>query len=146
DVGGVDGAGRERLGGRELELRRRERAAQRQALAEGAAGVEVGRERDGRARLDERAAGRRRPSEEERTRRQEDRDDRTGRERLDPSCARRLEMVDRARAELHSERYRALLGELVAVEAKREARVAARLEIPPGLPGVERASLEEHVR
>src|SRR5690349_22356549 len=29
DVGGVDGAGRERLGGRELELRRRERAAQR---------------------------------------------------------------------------------------------------------------------
>ena len=55
-------------------------------------------------------------------------------------------MVDRARAELDRERDRALLGELVAVQAQREAGVAARLEVAARLRGVERAALEEDVR
>ena len=42
-----------------------------------------------------------------------------------PSGAGRLEVVDRARPELDRELHRAELGELVAVEAKREPRVAA---------------------
>ena len=45
----------------------------------------------------------------------------------DAVVAGRLEVVDRARAELDRERDRALLRELVAVEAEREAGFAAGL-------------------
>ena len=55
-------------------------------------------------------------------------------------------MVDGARRELDRERDRALFAELVAVQAQREARRAARLEIAPCLGSVERSSFEEHVR
>ena len=69
---------------------------------------------------------------------------------LAASCAtpvrpRRLEVVDRPRAELDREPDRARLRELVAVQAQREPRVAARLEVAPGLADVERAALEEDV-
>ena len=56
----VHGARRERFLGREPHLRRRERAHEREALAEGAARVEVRRERDCGAGVDERASGRHR--------------------------------------------------------------------------------------
>ena len=105
----VDRAGRERLRRRELQLRRRERAAERQALAERAARVEVGRERDGRAGIDERAARRHRPAEEERARGQQHADDVARGERAHAVGARRLEVVDRARPELDRERDRAAL-------------------------------------
>ena len=64
---------------------------------------------------------------------------------LIPSVARRLEVVDGARAELDRERDRAGLRELVAVEAQREAGVAARLEVAARLRRVEGAALEEDV-
>ena len=54
-------------------------------------------------------------------------------------------MVDRAGAELDRERNGACLGELVAVEAQREPRVAAGDEIAARLLGVEGAALQEDV-
>ncbi len=60
--------------------------------------------------------------------------------------ARRLEVVDASRAELDGERDRAALRELVAVQAQREPRVAARGQVAACLRGVERATLEEDVR
>ena len=142
----VDGARRQCLRRREPQLRRGERAAERQALAEGAARIEVGRERHRCARVDEGARRRHRPVEEERARRQHDPDDGARGERAHAVVSRGLEVVDRARAELDRERDRPLLGELVAVEAQREAGVPARFEVPARLRGVERAALEEDVR
>ena len=55
-------------------------------------------------------------------------------------------MVDGACPELDRERDGALLAELVAVEAKREPGVSARLEVAARLRRVERAALEEDVR
>jgi hypothetical protein len=55
-------------------------------------------------------------------------------------------VVDRACPELDRERDRALLGELVAVQAEREPGCAARLEVAARLPLVERAALQENVR
>ena len=55
-------------------------------------------------------------------------------------------MVDRAGRKLDGQGNRTGLRELVSVEPQREAGVAARLEVPPRLRGVECASLEEHVR
>src|SRR6266511_3647048 len=54
----------------------------------------------------------------------------------------RLQMVDRAGAELDRQLDGPLLGELVAVQAEDESRVAACLEVAPCLRGVERAPLE----
>ena len=68
------------------------------------------------------------------------------RERPNASWPRRLEVVDRARAELDRQRHRASLGELVGVQAQREARVAAGLEVTPGLRRLEGAFLDEDVR
>src|SRR5204863_1847875 len=67
-------------------------------------------------------------------------------ERADAVVARRLEMVDRARAKLDRERDRALLRELVAVQTKREPGSAASLEKPARLARVEGSALEEDVR
>src|SRR5205085_3356080 len=145
DVGRVDGAGAERLRRRQLELGRGERADEREALAEGAARVEVRRERDGRAGLDKRAGGRHRPAEEERARREEHAGDVARRERAHAVLAGRLEVVDRARAEVDGELDGSLLGELIAVQAERQAGSAARLEIPARLHDVERAALDEDV-
>ena len=116
DVRRVDGAGRERLSRRKPELRARERADERQALAERAARVEVRGQRDRAACVDERAAGRHRAAEEERARRQEDAHDVALRERSHAVRARRLEMVDRPGSELDRERDRSRLRELVAVQ------------------------------
>ena len=66
-------------------------------------------------------------------------------ERAHAVGAGRLEVVDRPCAELDRERDRALLGELVAVQAQREPGVAARLEVAARLRRVERAALEEDV-
>src|SRR5207249_4483809 len=129
----------------EPELRARQRADERQALAERAAGVEVGRERNGCARVGELTGWWHRTAEEERARGQEHADDVALRERTHPVGTGRLEMVDRSRPELDRERYRARLRELVAVEAQLEAGAPARLQVPPGLVRVERASLEEDV-
>ena len=145
DVRCIDGAGGERLRGRQLELRRRQRAADRQALAECAARVEVGREGDRGARVDEGAPRRHRPTEEERARRQEHSDDVARRKCAHTAVARRLEVVDGARAQLDCERDRALFGELVAVQAERETGVAACFEEPARLSHVERPALEEDV-
>src|SRR3954454_3177254 len=54
DICRVDRAGRKGLRRRELELSRRERAHERQALAESAARIEIRRERDDRTPFDER--------------------------------------------------------------------------------------------
>src|SRR5215217_7581462 len=51
NVCGVHGAGGQRLGRREPELRGGERADERQALAERAPRIEVGRQGDGRPRV-----------------------------------------------------------------------------------------------
>ena len=89
-------------------------------------GVEVRRERDRGARVDERAAGRHRPVQEERARRAGARRRRRSRRARDAVRPGRLEVVDRPRAELDRERDRARLRELVAVESEREPGVAAR--------------------
>ena len=95
----------------------------RKALAERAAGVEVGRERDRRAGVDERAAGRHRAAQDRARRPEQHAVTSLGRapRRL---RARSLEVVDGARAELDRQRDRADLGELVAVEAQSETRAA----------------------
>src|SRR5438270_14044233 len=85
-------------------------------------------------------------TEEECAGRQENRDDIGGGERIDPFRTRRLEMVDGPRAELDRQRDRAELGELVAVEAKRKAGIAAGLEVAARLRDVEGSALDEHVR
>ena len=54
-------------------------------------------------------------------------------------------MIDGARAELDRERDRSELGELIAVQAQREARVSACFEIPPSLVHSKRAALDEYV-
>ena len=77
----VHGARGQGLLGRHGQLRRGERADEREALAERAARVEVRRERDGRARVEERAGGRHRAVEEQRARRQQDAGDVARRER-----------------------------------------------------------------
>ena len=99
-------AGGERLGRRELQLRARERADERQALAKRRPRVEVRRQRDRHAGVHERAGRRHRAAEEQRARRQQDGDDVARRERHDPVRAGRLEMVDRPRPELDRERNR----------------------------------------
>ena len=91
-------------------------------------------------------AGRHRPSEEERARREQHAGDVARGECCDAVVAGRLQVVDRARAELDRERDRSLLGELVAVEPEREAGVAAGGQIAARLCGVEGAALEEDVR
>ena len=145
-VSRVDRAGGEGLRRGQMELRRRERADERQALTEGTARVEVGGERDRGPGIDERSRGRHRPVEEECARGQEHPDHLARRERSDPLPASCLQMVDRAGCELDGEWNRAGLRELVAVEPQYEPGVAARLEIPPRLRRVEGSTLEEHVR
>ena len=145
DVRRVDRAGGKGLRRRQLELRRRQRAHERQAFAECAARIEVGRERDHRAGFDERPRRRHRPGEEERARREQHRRDIACSQRSDSLGARRLEVVDRPRAELDRERDGALLGELVGMQTERKARSRAGLEIAARLRGVERATLEEDV-
>src|SRR5207253_9746585 len=114
-VGGVDRARWECFSRREMELRRGERTDKREALAEGAAGVEVRRQRHCCAGIDEPSRGRHWPVEKERARGQKYADDVTLGERPDPLFARRLQMVDGAGAELDCEWDRAGLRELVAV-------------------------------
>ena len=101
-----------------------------------------GRVSQGRQNL---ARRRHRTAEEKRARRQQHAGDIAPCERADAGGARRLEVVDRARAELERERDRAALRELVAVQPQRKACVAARLEIAARLGGVERAAFEEDV-
>ena len=115
------------------------------ALAECAAGVEVRREGDGGTGVDERTSRWHRPTEEECARGQENTGDVARREGRDPAFARRLEVIDRASAELDREWDCAGLRELVAVQAEREPGCAARSQIPPGLVRVEGPSLEEDV-
>jgi len=55
-------------------------------------------------------------------------------------------MIHRAGAELDRQRDRALLGELVAVEAKRKTGGTARGQVAASLVDVERAFLEENIR
>jgi hypothetical protein len=78
-----------------VELGRGEAADERQALAERAARIEVGRERDGAPGVDERARGRHRAVEEEGACRQQDADHVALRQRAHAGLARRLEVVDR---------------------------------------------------
>ena len=54
-------------------------------------------------------------------------------------------MIDGARAELDRERDRSELGELIAVQAQREARVHTCFEVPPSLVHSKCAALDEHV-
>ena len=141
----VHGARCQGLGRRELQLCRRQRADERQALAERAAGVEVGGEGDRRACVDERPGRGHRAPEEQRARRQEHRDHVAPRELADPVRARRLEVVDGARCELDRQPDRTLLGELVAVDAHCEARRRTGVEVAPRLRDVEGAAFEEDV-
>ena len=127
-------------------LRAGERADERQALAERAPRVEVGREREAGSGVDQRARRRHRPPEEERARGEQDGCDVARGQRPDALVAGRFEVVDAPRAELDRERNSAQLVELVAVETKRQPGVAARDEVPARLLGVERAALDEHVR
>ena len=94
DVGCVDGARGQGLCRSQVELRDRERGDQRKALAERAAGIEVGRKSDHRPRVDERATRRHRPVEIERAGREQDGRDVGGCERADAGLAGRLEVVD----------------------------------------------------
>ena len=112
----VDGARSQSLRRRQLQLRRRERADEREALAECAARVEVGRERDRGPGIDERARRRHRPIEKERARREEHTDDVARPEHLDSVLTCRLEMVDGAGSELDGEGDRTGLRELIPVE------------------------------
>ncbi len=54
-------------------------------------------------------------------------------------------MIDGARAELDGERDRSGLGELIAVQAQRQAGEPARLEVAARLGRVKGAPLEKHV-
>ena len=108
-------------------------------------GIEVGREREQAAGVDERARRRQRAPERQRGGRQRHADDVGGGQLGDALGPGRLEMVERARPELDREIERTDLGELVAVQAQREAVLARRLEIAPRLLDVERTALAEHV-
>ena len=129
-VGGVDRARAERLGGRELQLGGGERADEWEALAEGAAGVEVGREGDGGARVHQPPPRRHPPSQEECARGKQYRGDAATGECSNALVTGCLQVVDRARAELDRERHRSLLGELVAVETECEPGVEAGGQVP----------------
>ncbi len=63
-----------------------------------------------------------------------------------PRLSGRLEVIDRASAQLDRQRDRTGLRELVAVQAQGEPGGGARFEEAPCLGHVERASFEEHVR
>ena len=63
-----------------------------------------------------------------------------------PCRARRLEVVDRAGAELDREWHGAELGELIAVQSQRQPGGATGLQVAPRLVDVERAALDEDVR
>jgi len=136
----------ERLLGGEAQLGTGERRNDGEAFAEGAPGVEVGRERDDRSGVDERAGGRHRPVEVQRRHGEQHGRDTAASERCDAVRPRRLEMVDRPGAELERKRDRSHLGELVSVESERKPRPRAGFEIPPCWFDPERASLDEHVR
>ncbi len=142
----VDRARNQSFLGRDLHLRGRERADEREALAERAARVEVRRERNGGARVDQRTGRRHRPVQEERARREQDAGYVARRERGRSCLTRHLEVVDGTRAELDRERDGAGLRELVTVEAQRETCLAASVEVAARLVAVERAALEEDVR
>ena len=114
-------------------------------LAERTARIEVGGERDRAAGIDELSGARHRTPQHERSHREKHADDVARRELLDPFVARRLEVVDGASAELDRERDRALLGELVTVQAKLETGSAACVEIAPCLLGGEGPALEKDV-
>jgi hypothetical protein len=144
-VCGVHGRGGERLARAQPELGRSERQHEREALAERAARVEVGGERDRGTGVDERPGRRHRPCQEERAAGEQHAGDVAGGERGDSIRTCRLEVVDRARAELDRERDRPRFGELIAVQAQREAVRARGLEVPASLVGVEGAALEEDV-
>ena len=118
---------------------------ERQALAEGAAGVEVGRQRDDGALVHQRPPRRHRAVEEERgDREQNGRDVALGQGSYSVRAC-RLEVVDAHRAQLYGEGNAAGLGELVRVQAEPEAGLSACLEVAPGLSGVERTPLQEDV-
>ena len=98
-----------------MQLRDRERRDDTKTLAEGAARVEIGRECNRRARVDERAGRRHRPVEKKGARREEHADDPARGQRSDAAVSCRLEMIDRPSAELDRQPDRALLVELIAV-------------------------------
>ena len=146
-VRGVHGArGQRLLPALMPQLRGRERADERQAFAEGAAGIEVGCERNDAPGVDERPRRRHRPAEEQRARRQEHAVDvaprqRRGRRRLPVASRWSTERAPSSIASGIAPR----LGELVAVQAQREAGCPAGLEVAPRLRRVERSALEEDV-
>jgi hypothetical protein len=118
-----------------VELGRGEAADERQALAERAARIEVGRERDGApASTSARAGG------IGRSRKRALAGSRTPTTSLAASAraglARRLEVVDRPGAELDRERDRSELVELIAVQPQRETRVTTGLEVAARLSTV----------
>ena len=129
-----------------MKLGDRQRRNDREALAERAAGVEVGRHRNRGPRVDERPRRRHRPVEKERARRQKNADDIARGEHSDAGVPGRLEMIDGPGAELDRQRDRTLLGELIAVQAKSEPRGTASLEVAASLVDVERPLLEKDIR
>src|ERR671918_136405 len=140
DVRGVDRAGRERLGRRHPHLRAREAHDDWEALAEGAARIEVGSQRDDRTRVNEVARRRHRATEEESRRREQH-----GRDVArpqDPNSFRpgRLQMVDAPGTEADCELDPARLRELVGVEAEDQAGLRAGGEIATRLHRVEGAA------
>ena len=119
----IDRARAQRLRRGQLQLGGGQRADERQAFAEGAARVEIRCERNRGTRVDEGTGGRHRPPEEERARGQEHGGHPGRRQRRYAFGTRGLEVVDRARLELHGELDGALFRELVAVDAKGQARL-----------------------
>jgi hypothetical protein len=128
-----------------VELRARQRTDERQALAEGTAGVEVGRKRNRRTGVGERSGGRHRAVEEERTGGEYHRCDVAPCERADAALAGCLEVVDRARAELDREVDRSELVELVPVQAQSQALLAASSQVTARLLDAERSFFDEDV-
>src|SRR6185312_14016961 len=141
----VDCARGECFRGTHVHLRAGERAHDRQALAEGAPRVEVGREYDDGTLVDQRARVRHRAAEEERRDREQHGGDVGPREVARAFLAGRLEVVDAHRTEVDRKRHASAFRELVRVEAQTKAGRAARLEIAPRLSSVERAALDEHI-
>ncbi len=120
-------------------------ANQRKRLAEGAPGVEVGRERDGGTGIHERPCGWHRTSEEQCARGQEDRNDVTLPECRDTVRTGGLEMIDRPRTELDREPDRTQLRELIAVQPELEPGTTTGREIFTRLSDVERTALDKDI-
>src|SRR5215210_8948596 len=145
DVRRVGRAGTQGSFRREPEAGARQVHHERQRLAEGASGVEVGGERQDRPLVGKEAGRRNGQVEKEPASGEKHGRDVALCEKADAPFSGGLEVIHAAGAELDRQRDRTPLGELVGVQAEREPVLPARFEVAPRLRRLERAPLQKDV-